>query len=169
MPTAKKLLMRTFQGVVTDHFNFQGSDDFLAETDAESTRYIQPSAMSQSQYWNDLEAKLLTYGEVSDEYILKEIFINGFHELAQQSMQSNWNTHPGSTLSDLARHATSPRALQKRSSPFITKGCDRRQDSKHRFGRQLESPKKVNQDERKCPNNLVKPDDERFSGDANRI
>lgn len=90
------------------------------------TRYNQPSTMSTTHYVEALVSKSLGCGEVSDEYALNEIFIDGLPETVRHSMRWYWITHPRSTMYDLLRYATALRTLQKKTGVHSEKGSEHR-------------------------------------------
>lgn len=68
-------------------------DDFIAETDAASTKFAQPSTMRPVQYAKAMVAISLRFREA---YILKRFFMKGLLESVCHSYQSYLNTHPES-------------------------------------------------------------------------
>lgn len=66
MDRAKNEMLRTYVDAVIEHFRTFVNDDVMAETDAASTLYMQPLAMSPTQYAEALATKSPRCGGVYD-------------------------------------------------------------------------------------------------------
>lgn len=63
------------------------SKKVVAKADAAPTRYTQLPSMSTPQYAEALVTESARYGEVYGKYMLKVIFIEGFHESVRHSLR----------------------------------------------------------------------------------
>lgn len=93
----------------------------IAKTDVAVTRFTWSSNIFPTEYVRAVQSKLLGCGEVYDEYSLNGIVIECFHVSIRRSMRFFQGMHPEWILSSLARHATSPLALQKWAYVFHDK------------------------------------------------
>lgn len=97
--------------------------------------------MSPTQHGNVLLTKLDRCDEVHDESVFKGIFIKKPNESIRGSMRKNFSTNSGATLGDFTRHATSPRAVQKKDSFHFQKQNSRHlRNLNNRCGKRGNSP-----------------------------
>lgn len=112
--------------------------------DSVLTCYTEPSTMSRRQYCGALENKLLRCRELNNEWVLKELFIKGFHKPVCLGMHLYWSTHGDCTLYDKPRHATLLQARHREMEARSEKQFDRCQNLTHHRGRQGNTTIKIN-------------------------
>lgn len=109
------------------------TNNIIAEAEAAKFRYIHLSTMSPALN-AEAVAKSLRYGDLYEENVVKEVFIEDLHQSVRHCMRSYYSTHAKSAFHDLARHAMSLRVLQMRNDELGNKETGRRQNAEDRRG-----------------------------------
>lgn len=139
----KERMLRMYPEVMSFVCENHATDIFLSETD--SSKHIQRNLRPCRQrnewklWWQrhfDTERYMISMS-------LREFFLDGSQEPVHSSTQSYWNVHPGSSLDDLARHATSVGVLQEGKDFTSEEGSSHLQNTWHCRGR-WNSPDKNN-------------------------
>lgn len=81
-------------------------------------RFAQPAGKNPLQYAEELVAKTHGCGDVFEEFVLNEIFIEGFYSSVRQSMRVYWGVKKGKILQHIAFHVTLLLKLQERDIWF---------------------------------------------------
>lgn len=142
-PTTLWGLLRNYQKAVNYFPQTWATAEPIAETNATLKQYIQPSTMSPPQYAEALVTKPPRCEKSWDKYIMKGVFIEGFHESVRHSINSYWSVHAGALYYDLARLATYLRAQQKGTEASSDKGYDHSRNSRQRGGSPGNTPDRV--------------------------
>lgn len=80
------------------------TDEVITKTESDTTPFVQLSHMTPFQYAEELVTKTLCYGELYQEYALKEIFIEGLDASIRHRMREYWRNKNDTNLHDLTFH-----------------------------------------------------------------
>lgn len=83
------------------------TDESIAETKSDITRFPQLSNMTRFQYAEELMAKTLWFGDMYVNYALNETFIEGRDVLKHQWLRVCWGMEKDANLPELEFHAAS--------------------------------------------------------------
>lgn len=111
-------------------------DDVIVQTDTNIMSFTQLSNKSPTEYteafWNNAHQ----WNSVSDEYVLKEISIEGLSESVRRSTRSYWSSKKDSTLHDVAHRANLLTKLQhdirNTDAPYHKEKTDNRRENTKR-------------------------------------
>lgn len=83
------------------------TNELLAKTESNITRFELPSNMTTSRYPEELVIKILCCADVYEEYALNEIFIECLKSSIRYTLREYWRGKKAANLHDLAFQATS--------------------------------------------------------------
>lgn len=83
----KEGTLTTYNEVLNYLLKTHGTDENIAEMDAKILQFTQPSKLMPTEYADALCSKELGSDLYRDEYVLKEVLIEGLHDLIGHSMR----------------------------------------------------------------------------------
>lgn len=119
--TAKKGMLRTYLNLILVCLQICKTSITTAQADAPLWRYTQSQMFSPTHFAKALLTKSHRCVEVYDEKSLRKVFHKGMQEALSHIMRNACSTNTSAGLINLARHATSDFAIQKRANIGLDK------------------------------------------------